>query len=254
LSDKYDEAVKLNNDIERQEEGLRNNVSGIKEDVDKICRLKEEIEELQREIKDLESENIVVEKANKQIREWLSKNKPIETEEIKQEMLNANKINEQIGARERNKVKDSKHKYEQSVYEKLTAKITDRRNSKDKALQEAKLPLPGLTVNTLGTFFNGIPINQLSTSENIKVAMSIAMALNYKLKVILVKNASLLDEDNVKVIKEMVKGKGYQVWLEKVDSTGDMGFYFVDGEIESINGEKVISEEAEDGELVDKQG
>ena len=70
--------------------------------------------------------------------------------------------------------------------------------------------------------------------------MSIAMALNYKLKVILVKEASLLDEDNIKVIKEMAKGKGYQVWLEYVDSTGEMGFYFVDGEIESVNGEKVV--------------
>ena len=76
-----------------------------------------------------------------------------------------------------------------------------------------------------------------------------AMALNYRLKVILVKEASLLDEENLKVIREMAKGKGYQIWLEKVDKTGKMGFYFVDGEIESINGEKVET----DYEVLEKE-
>ncbi|MBA7589310.1 hypothetical protein ES708_31392 [subsurface metagenome] len=69
--------------------------------------------------------------------------------------------------------------------------------------------------------------------------MSIAMALNEKFKVILVKEASLLDKENLKVIRGMAKDGGYQVWLEMVSDTGEMGFYFVEGEIESINGKKV---------------
>ncbi|MBA7591399.1 hypothetical protein ES708_33555 [subsurface metagenome] len=69
--------------------------------------------------------------------------------------------------------------------------------------------------------------------------MSIAMALNEKFKVILVKDASLLDKENLKVIREMAKDGGYQVWLEMVSDTGEMGFYFVEGEIESVNGKKV---------------
>ena len=253
LQNKYDEAMEHNRTIEQSFIDIKNHKIGIENNEYEIKQLLEKIEKMKLDIEDYK-ENIVEEKKRlEQIDEYLKENKIIITDDLRQEMIDSVAINNQIEADERNKVKDSKHKYEQSVYEKLTAKITDRRNSKDKALQEAKLPLPGLTVNTLGTFFNGIPINQLSTSENMKVAMSIAMALNYKLKVILVKNASLLDDDNVKVIKEMVKGKGYQVWLEKVDSTGEMGFYFVDGEIESINGEKVIGEEVENGELVDKK-
>lgn len=227
LSNKYDEAVSINNQVNLEEA--------------KISDANRDIEEAKEQIRQAQEYIKIAEKANKGRKEWLDKNKPIDTEGIKQEMLNANKINEQIGARERNKVKDQKHKYELSVYNKQTDKITERRKSKDKALQEAKLPLPGLTVNSLGTFFNDIPINQLSSSEKVKVGMSVAMALNYRLKVILVKEASLLDEENLKVIREMAKGKGYQVWLEKVDKTGEMGFYFVDGSIESINGEKVES-------------
>ena len=252
LQNKYDEAMEHNRTIEQSFIDEKNHKIEIENNKYEIKQLLEKIEKMKLDIEDCK-ENIVEEKKQlEQIDGYLKENKIIITDDLRQEMVDSVAINNQIEANERNKVKDSKHKYELSIYEKLTAKITDRRNSKDKALQEAKLPLPGLTVNTFGTFFNGIPINQLSTSENMKVAMSIAMALNYKLKVILVKNASLLDDDNIKVIKEMVKGKGYQVWLEKVDSTGEMGFYFVDGEIESINGEKVIEEDIEDGELVDK--
>ena len=243
LSDKYDEAISVNNEIRDVQGESQNNSSLILTNLTHIKKLKEEILEL-------EEENKRIGESNTKLNKWLSENKPIETEEIKQEMFNANKINEQIGARERNKVKDQKHKYELSVYEKQTTKITERRKSKDKTLQEAKLPLPGLTVNSLGTFFNDTPINQLSSSEKLKVGMSVAMALNYKLKVILVKEASLLDKDNLQVIREMAKGKGYQVWLEYVTSNKKMGFYFVDGEIKLINGEKVVDAEFVEGAML----
>ena len=200
------------------------------------------MEKLKGEISELEEENKRMAESNTKLNDWLAENKPIETDIIKQEISNAHRINEQIGARERNKEKDEKQKHELSVYEKQTAKITGLRESKDSALREAKFPLPELKVTTNGTFLNDIPIKQLSSSENMKVAMSIAMALNEKFKVILVKDASLLDKENLEIIRQMAKDNGYQVWLEKVSDAGEMGFYFVEGEITKVNGEELKNE------------
>lgn len=235
LSDKYDEAISVNNEIRDTTNQSQSNSSDILKNLTYIEKLKDEISEL-------EEENRRMAESNTKLNDWLAKNKPIETDIIKQEISNAHKINEQIGARERNKEKDEKQKYELSVYEKQTAKITGLRESKDTALREAKFPLPELKVTTTGTFFNDIPIKQLSSSENMKVAMSIGMALNEKFKVILVKDASLLDKENRKVIRRMAKDGGYQVWLEMVSDTGEMGFYFVEGEITKVNGEEVKNE------------
>ena len=233
LNDELEKAVTLNQTLTYADQGIENSKTV-------ITGLLEEVEDLVRQIsnvkKEIERHEQIITKEEK----YLKDNKLVNTGLIREKIIGAEELNELFRANERNKVADQKFKYELSVYEKQTAKITERRKSKDKALQEAKLPLPGLTVNSLGTFFNDIPINQLSSSEKIKVAMSIAMALNYKLKVILVKEASLLDEENIKVIREMAKGKGYQVWLEKVDKTGEMGFYFVDGMITAVNGQKVV--------------
>ena len=235
LSDKYDEAISVNNEIRDVMNQSQSNSSDILKNLTYIEKLKGEISELK-------EENRRMAESNTKLNDWLAENKTIETDKIKQEISNAHRINEQIGARERNKEKDEKQKYELSVYENQTTMITGLRKSKDSALREAKFPLPELKVTTTGTFFNDIPIKQLSSAENMKVAMSIAMALNEKLKVILVKDASLLDKENKKVIREMAKDGGYQVWLEMVSDTGEMGFYFMEGEITKVNGEEVKNE------------
>ena len=187
---------------------------------------------LESQIKTLKEDMIGEEK-------FLKENEHIDIKPIKVKLSGAEEANEIFRANERNKVADQKFKYELSVYEKQTAKITGLRESKDTALREAKFPLPELKVTTVGTFFKDIPIKQLSSSENMKVAMSIAMALNEKFKVILVKDASLLDKENLEIIRQMAKDNGYQVWLEKVSDTGEMGFYFVEGEITKVNGEEL---------------
>ena len=245
LMARYDEELEHNQEIKKNHEQLETDEARITESRGIIKRLKEEIEEQCQYI-----ENIKENKKN--INTFLEQNKLVDTEIVKDELKKAHEINDQISARERNKVADQKFKYELSIYEKQTAFIEKLRVSKDTDLQKAKLPLPELKITTSGTFFNDIPIEQLSSSESMKVAMSIAMALNERFKVILVKDASLLDKENRKVIREMAKDGGYQVWLEMVSDTGEMGFYFVDGEIESVNGEKIETDyEVVEGEVKD---
>lgn len=260
LSFKYDEAVSTNNLIERKKEGLQTNINIVNESIEDINRKKEEIEEIQKEIEDIKRETIVIKEANDKTKEWLSKNKSINTDNIKEEMNNAHNTNDQIKTRERNKEADKKQKEAQKVYDGFTEKIEGVAKEKETALSEAKMPISGLGINDTGVTYNDIPFGQLSSSEQLRVSLSIAMSVNPELKVIRITDGSLLDENNMEIIKKLAEKKDYQVWLEKVSDSGEIGFYFVEGEITKVNGEptdkesihgKVVDAESGEGGLED---
>ena len=83
-------------------------------------------------------------------------------------------------------------------------------------IASAKMPIPGLEVATDGVNFEGRPLSALSGAESLRVGLSMAMALNPKIKVIRMKDGALLDSENLKIIKEMATGKDYQIWIERV--------------------------------------
>jgi hypothetical protein len=95
------------------------------------------------------------------------------------------------------------------------------------------MPIKGLSINDDGVIYNSIPFNQISSAEQLKVSLSIAMSMNPTLRVIRIMDGSLLDDDNLKLISEMAKDNDYQIWIEKVDSSGKVGFYIEDGSIKN---------------------
>lgn len=123
----------------------------------------------------------------------------------------------------------------QNEYDQYGLKIEEIDRSKEVMLEQAKMPIHGLSVDDDGVVYNKIPFSQLSSAEKLKVSMSIAMAMNPELRVIRIMDGSLLDDDNMKVISEMAKDEDFQIWVEKVDSTGKIGFYIEDGSITNIN-------------------
>ena len=129
----------------------------------------------------------------------------------------------------------NKRKVYQVQYDEFSSKIENLDLEKEKALQSAKMPIEGLSVTEDAVTYNKIPFHQLSSAEKLKVSMAIAMAMNPELRVIRILDGSLLDEDNMKVIEQMAKDQDYQVWVEVVDSSGKVGFYVEDGEIQNMN-------------------
>lgn len=117
---------------------------------------------------------------------------------------------------------------------------------KSEAVKAAKFPLADLSVDDSGVLFNGIPLSQVSKGESIRISTAIAMALNPKLRVIFVQDASLLDSEGMKHVIDLAAEKGYQVWLEKTDETGKLGIYIEDGEIKAVNGQEVIPDATAD--------
>lgn len=120
--------------------------------------------------------------------------------------------------------------------EALTAAIKATTQDKINKIVGATYPIAGLLVGDDSVLFKDsqghpIPLQRLSTGQQIKVSTAIAMALNPKLKVILIRDGSLLDSDGLKAIQEMAQEKDYQIWLEKVENGEGSGIYIEDGEI-----------------------
>lgn len=138
--------------------------------------------------------------------------------------------------READDYKKAKNGYDQCIKEseKFTNQIKEIDNTKKDTLQSAEFPIEGLSFDENGVTFKDIPFKQCSASERLKVSMAMAMALNPKLKVIRILDGSLLDSDNLNLIREMAKEQDYQVWVEVVDESGKMGVVIEDGQVKQI--------------------
>lgn len=119
----------------------------------------------------------------------------------------------------------------------LTARIEDIDGQKKWALESADFPLPGLSFADEVVTYNGLPLAQASSAEQLRVSLAMAMALNPKIRVINIKDGSLLDPESMKVIEELAREKDYQVWCEVVDTSGKVGVYIEDGQVAAVDGE-----------------
>lgn len=163
---------------------------------------------------------------------------PIEyksTDDIKAQISGAQAKNNAYAAKVRRGETNATIALKNGEVEKLTQKINDRIAEKNKALQESKMPIDGLTFGENQILFNDIPFDQLSAAEQLRVSVAIAMAANPKLKVIRIKDGSLLDDDSLKIVQEMTADREFQVWCETVNTTGKVGIVMEDGEIKAMN-------------------
>jgi hypothetical protein len=101
------------------------------------------------------------------------------------------------------------------------------------ALAKAPLPLAGLTIEQDAVAYQGIPLAQASSAEQLRVSVAVAMALNPTLRVIRISDGSLLDSENMALIDSMAADRGFQVWIERVDESGQVGILIEDGMVKA---------------------
>lgn len=115
------------------------------------------------------------------------------------------------------------------VSDELTEHIEDIDHAKKKQLTEAAFPVPGLGFDEAGVTLNGIPLEQASAAEKLRVSVAMGIALNPKLKVLLIRDGSLLDDQSLKLVAELAGAAGAQVWLERVGDRDASAIIIEDG-------------------------
>ena len=105
-------------------------------------------------------------------------------------------------------------------------------DAKRKALiASAKFPVDGLGLGEDYVTYKGLPLNQASSAEAWRVCIAIAAAMSKGLKLILVEDASLLDENHMAVIEEMAEELDLLVILETVSQGEECEVILTDGRV-----------------------
>jgi hypothetical protein len=137
----------------------------------------------------------------------------------------------------------------------LTDAMVAREKARQAALAEAKMPIEGLgfAVDERGrptVTFGGVPFEQASTAEQLRASTAIAMAANPSLRVLRVKDGSLLDDDSMKLLAEMAAREDFQLWIERVGTEGGVGIVMENGEVKTDQPKAKPKAEKPEGALV----
>jgi DNA repair exonuclease SbcCD ATPase subunit len=100
----------------------------------------------------------------------------------------------------------------------LTKAIDAREAAKVAAIADADMPVAGITFGDGVVLLGGVPFEQGSDAEQLRASVAIAAAMNPKLRVIRVRDGSLLDNDSMTLLAEIADERDMQVWVETVQS------------------------------------
>lgn len=150
---------------------------------------------------------------------------------IKEKLKNAESNNKKITDNETYNTLKESLKNLKIKKDNLNTLMKDIIDEKSNQMSKAKFPIKGLGFDDSGVIFNDQPFSQASSAEKLKVAISIGIAMNPKLKIMLIRDASLLDEDNMKMIEQIANDSNCQLWIERVGDDGKCSVVIEDGEI-----------------------
>lgn len=147
----------------------------------------------------------------------------------------ADKLRKQLTANETH----AKKKTETEEAVKLAAASTERldaiKEEKTTALAKAEFPVPGMSFDGDTVLFNKTPLDQCSTSEQIRVSTGMALANPPALAVLIIRRGESLDRSNLDVIEEMAaKAKAYII-TERVSTGEECNVVIKDGKGEDTN-------------------
>jgi hypothetical protein len=238
LSKKLQEAMENNQSIEnRTAANFRLKESGIK--------IRNRIEEMQEELKKLGNEFVLIRDRYSKERDLITELEPINIDEINESISTIESTNVKIRANNTYVIEQANLKSIQDSYDSIERRLNLVRTNRINLIQEAKMPIDGLTFDDSGLLFNGIPLSQCSDGEKLMVSMGISMALNPTIRVVRIKDGSLLDKKNMAILGNMCKDKDFQLWLEKVndrdgyENGGKVGIFIQEGYAE---GSEVIED------------
>ena len=168
---------------------------------------------------------------------YLQENKEIPIDSLKEKLSESQAINEQVRARDRNRMADRKENKAKNEYDDFTREIEEQTKIPPDGLKENwyKIPDQKLSLTEEEIAYDGTPYSQIAYSEQLKLCIKIGMALNPKLKVLRISDWTLLDNNSKETVRQMAKEFDYQIWAEEVDDTGTIGFYIENGEVKAEN-------------------
>jgi len=116
----------------------------------------------------------------------------------------------------------------------LTAQIDKIDADKAAALAAAPLPAPGLGFDDTGVTFNGVPLEQSNFNERLRVSMAMSAAMNPTLRVVVIRDAQLLDDENYAYLWTLIDEYKVQAFVERIGKGAECSVIIEDGEVAEV--------------------
>lgn len=213
-----EELAKKQREIMEHNQAVDASNNKIEQTAERIGRITYNIEELEEKLKeykktkqDDESYLQTLQEAHKMIWEKLP------TEEIEEKIRNADAINAKATVRERYKEIQAQATQKEVELTKQATLLEELREKKKEMIKNADMPIDGMEFTEAdGVIINGILFDQYSSAEQLKFACKIATATNPHLRVIYIKDGSLLDSKSMEEMEQFANKEWYQIFIERV--------------------------------------
>ncbi len=215
-------------DFRQQTEGLMRALVG----------LQEREKALQEELRQVQNNIAASTQAFQEAQETLKTMVPVSVEELTKQIESIDATNRKVREnQEYGKAKAAIDKLAAEIhadYQQIQQAEADKAN----ALAQVQLPLEGLSVDENGVTYQGIPLSQVNHAKKLEVSLAIGMAMNPKLRVMLI-DGNGLDSETRQVIYDLATKHDFQVWEERTEESGKVGVYLEAGEVLAVNGRPV---------------
>lgn len=161
----------------------------------------------------------------------------ISTQEIEESINNIDSINIKIRSNlDKEKAEeDAKHYTDQ--YVELSAKLESIRNEKKSLLDNANLPLEELSVSQGEILYKGMKWDNMSGSDQLKVATAIVRKLNPECGFVLVDKLEQMDQQTMKEFAQWLESENLQVIATRVSTGDECSIIIEDGYINTQSAE-----------------
>jgi DNA repair exonuclease SbcCD ATPase subunit len=156
----------------------------------------------------------------------------IDTAPILEEIAEIDQTNRRARAYRERRAATEQLRANRAHAEELTLDLDRIDAERARLLAEAPMPVAGLSLDGDTVTFGGVPFAQASAAEQVRVSLAIAAALNPRLRLVVIREGSLLDGASLRLVAAWAQEHDYQVLVERVaDSTLGPGVVIEEGRV-----------------------
>lgn len=207
------ELIDMLNDTDAQNRAIQSEQIRRDRRSDQVPVLEDRIGDLKRQLADACAELGAL---RVEVERWEPLPEPVDREPLQARIKAAEPINAAIRRRQQAEEAETAAEVRGTEAAELTGQIEALDTQRVEAIAAAHLPVEGLDFDGASVTYLGVPFSQASSAEQLRVSVALAMAANPKLRIMLIRDGSLLDRSNLELLAEMAMKHEHQVWIERV--------------------------------------
>ncbi len=153
------------------------------------------------------------------------------TAELEADLQNIEELNRKVRANMDKARAEDEARQLSNQYDMLTTRIRDLRDKRTALLEDANLPLPGLSVEDGALTFHGHRWGDMSGSDQLRVATAIVRRLNPDCGFVLLDKLEQMDLRTLREFGAWLEGEGLQAIATRVSTGGECRIIIEDGRV-----------------------